>query len=266
MWRAEGLQKSGKTLVMAGIAFAFGYGNGYNVYTNMTSCKYNGVRWATTITIDDLFRDMARKEKHKWKIKDGFLFIDEAPTWFGKGARRNTTVGQMLEHCSVQLMKHNIKLIYTAHLANMMPDNVDQLTEYVFECTTDDGGRHIAFRVYDNQYRLMCWRYKNPWGERDKAHWWVPGEPFWDIYDYEEGMDIFATDMSDFTGASGRRRRKQLTPEEERQQQSPSSPREMEMLRNKVGEIQQLLVTGSNGALGGMMSKRDRLRAAVGAD
>lgn len=264
MWRAEGLQKSGKTLVMAGISFAFGYGAGYNVFTNMSSCKYRGVRWATTITLDQLLRQMAETDKSKWWIKDGFLLIDEAPTWFLKGGQSTSNVSQMLARCSVQLMKRNIKLIYTAHLINMIPDYLDALTEVVFECKTDDGGQHIAFKVYDNQHRIECARYKYPWGEWDKAQWWVPGPPFFDLYDYEEAMDIFATDRSDFAGASGRRRSRQLLPDDQRQQQYPNSRDDIAVLTGKVSELQGLLIKGSNGALP-RMSKADRLREQVGA-
>lgn len=267
MWRSEGLEKSGKTLVMVAIAFCFGYGCGYNVFTNMTTLRYRGIPWATTITPDQFMRQTGEKDPSNWWIKDGFVLIDEAPTWFLQGAQGTSNVSQILQRGSVQLSKRNARLLMTSHLGDFLPNYVDNLTQTVFECKTDDGGKHIAFRAYDNQRRIECARNKIPWGNKDKAHWWLPGEPFFDLYDYEEGMDIFATDYSDFAGTSARRRRRAIESygEEPTVQSYPTDPHEFEMLSRQVKTLTNLF-TASQVSDPSRPTKADRIRARVGAD
>jgi len=188
LWRCEGFQKSGKTLLAVGLAKCF-YDVGYPVYTNMKSLTFG-----QKMELDDLLG-------FRGNMNNGVILLDEMHTLFD--SRNAMSQGNKLaSYFATQVGKRHCVLIYTTHLGGMIEGRIFRLTTLRFRCRTPDQGQHIFVNAL-NEERAAEAAYFS--GIAVQESWYVvDGRKVWGLYDPDEPILPSEIGHSEFASKSQR--------------------------------------------------------------
>ena len=87
----------------------------------------HGVRWATTVDIDDVIVDLSGEDIDEQVIKNGVLLWDEAQGLLNTNATRGTS-GPLINSILTECGKRGLPLVYTTHLDMMVNPTARGLT------------------------------------------------------------------------------------------------------------------------------------------